>query len=166
MPKKLPVKENKSLKVTKSKSNLLGQKVPFTAKIGDICGITYDVYGNTVILNRGNHRWDGSTFSWGNEYQGDKNSPITQDTVVTVNNTGHVISSWGSGLFFLPHMITVDKENNMWITDVAMHQVFKFGPYGGTKQKPLVVLGKKFEPGGDDLHYCKPTSVAVMDDAR
>ena len=60
----------------------------------------------------------------------------------------------------------VDKENNVWITDVAMHQVFKFGPYGGPNKAPLIELGEKFVPGSDDLHYCKPTSVAVMSDAR
>ena len=47
-----------------------------------------------------------------------------------------------------------------------MHQVFKFGPYGGPNKTPLIALGEKFVPGGDNLHYCKPTSVAVMSDAR
>ena len=49
---------------------------------------------------------------------------------------------------------------------MAMHQVFKFGPYGGPTKEPLIALGEKFVPGSDDLHYCKPTSVAVMSDAR
>lgn len=44
---------------------LIGQKFQFEAKnIGDICGLTYDVYGNVVVLNRGNHKWDAFTFSW------------------------------------------------------------------------------------------------------
>ena len=25
--------------------------------------------------------------------------------------------------FYLPHGITTDKENNYWVTDVALHQV-------------------------------------------
>ena len=49
--------------------------------------------------------------------------PIPQATVLTVNSTGHIINSWGQNLFFLPHMITVDKQNNVWVTDVALHQV-------------------------------------------
>ena len=52
-------------------------------------------------------------------------------------------------LFFLPHMVTVDSQNNVWMTDVALHQVFKFGPYGGD-HKPLIVLGERFVPGSDD----------------
>ena len=78
------------------------------ANIGDICGTTFDAFGNIVVLHRGNHKWDQSTFGlMGDTYKKDKNSPITADTVVTVNATGHVVSSWGKDFFFLPHMITV-----------------------------------------------------------
>ena len=48
-------------------------------------------------------------------------------------------------MFFLPHMITVDAQNNVWVTDVALHQVFKFAPYGGKEKpvkQPLFVLGR------------------------
>ena len=44
-----------------------------------------------------------------------------------------------------------------------LSQVFKFGPRGGNGT-PLLTLGTKFEPGSDDAHFCKPTSVAVMHD--
>ena len=77
------------------------------------------------------------------QYTQDRNEPISENTVITINSTGHVISQWGSDFFFLPHMITIDAENNVWITDVAMHQVFKFGPYGGPDKKPLIELGTK-----------------------
>ena len=39
--------------------------------------------------------------------------------------------------------------------------MFKFPPYGGDDGKPLIALGTRFQPGSDDSHYCKPTSVAV-----
>ena len=58
-----------------------------------------------------------------NTYGLDRNVPIPQATILTVNSSGHTINSWGQGLFFLPHMITVDKQNNVWVTDVALHQV-------------------------------------------
>ena len=79
----------------------------------------------------------------------ERDKPIAFDTVVTVNSTGHTINSWGKDLFFLPHMITVDSENNIWMTDVALHQIFKFAPYGGD-HKPLLTLGTRFQPGSDD----------------
>jgi len=133
-------------------------------KLGQISGVSIDIYGNAVIFHRGDRTWNGMTFKGDNTYGLDKDRPIPQDTILTVNTTGHVINSWGRNLFFLPHMITVDKKNNIWLTDVALHQVFKFPPYGGEKGQPLIALGEKFVPGSDDKHYCKPTSVAVSDD--
>jgi peptidylamidoglycolate lyase len=47
----------------------------------------------------------------------------------------------------------------VWVTDVALHQVFKFSQGGG---KPLLTLGVAFVPGNDDDHFCKPSAVAVM----
>ena len=38
--------------------------------------------------------------------------------------------------------VTIDAENNVWVTDVAMHQVFQFPPYGGKDKMPNIVLGK------------------------
>jgi len=138
-----------------------------TAKaLGQLSGVSIDTYGNAVIFHRGDRTWTGQTFNLDNTYGLDRNVPIPQATILTVNSSGHIINSWGQGQFFLPHMITVDKQNNVWVTDVALHQVFKFGPYGGNDQKPLIALGTRFEPGSDETHYCKPTSVAVTEDGN
>lgn len=61
----------------------------------------------------------------------------------------------------MPHGLTVDKQSNVWVTDVALHQVFKFPPNGGSGQ-PVLALGTRFEPGNDDTHFCKPSGIAVM----
>ncbi len=58
-----------------------------------------------------------------NVYAGDKTKPIPVETVLTLNSTGHVVNAWGKDMFFMPHMITIDKQNCVWMTDVAMHQV-------------------------------------------
>lgn len=73
--------------------------------------------------------------------------------------TGDVISSWGSNFFYIPHGITIDWHDNVWVTDVALHQVFKFKPGGSST--PLLEFGSPFEPGSSFLQFCKPTSVAV-----
>ena len=64
--------------------------------------------------------------------------------------------------FYLPHGLTVDNEGNIWITDVAMHQVFKFHP--SNLSKPILTLGVPFQPGHDHTHFCKPSAVAVAAD--
>jgi len=134
-------------------------------RLGQVSGVSIDIYGNPVVFHRGDRMWNGATFKNDNTYGGDRNNPIQADTVLTLDGSGKVIHSWGSQLFFMPHMVTVDSKNNIWLTDVARHQVFKFPPYGGNHQ-PLIELGEKFVPGGDDNHYCKPTSVAVSEDTN
>ena len=109
-------------------------------KFGQLSGVSIDSYGNPVIFHRGDRTWNGNTFR-GNKYNGDRSKPIPVNTILTLNSTGHVIHEWGANIFHLPHMLTVDKKNNIWVTDVALHQVFKFGPYGGEDKKPLIVLG-------------------------
>lgn len=63
--------------------------------------------------------------------------------------------------FYLPHGVTIDKEENIWLTDVALHQVFKFPPVAKNERTPLLALGKAFVPGNSAVRFCKPTSVAV-----
>ena len=73
--------------------------------------------------------------------------------------TGSELKKWGDKFFYLPHGLSIDSEGNYWLTDVAMHQVFKFGPGGG--REPILVLGEPFTPGTSNQQFCKPTSVAV-----
>jgi len=63
----------------------------------------------------------------------------------------------------MPHGVTVDHENNVWLTDVALHQVFKFGPSSeNSSGNLLMALGTAFDPGNDLDKFCKPTAVAVV----
>ena len=60
----------------------------------------------------------------------------------------------------MPHGLTLDSAGNVWLTDVAMHQVFKFSATGGNE--PILELGEPFVPGSDQNHFCKPADVAVL----
>lgn len=51
---------------------------------------------------------------------------IPEDTVLTLDpDNGDVLTGWGRDLFFMPHSITIDNRGNTWLTDIALHQVFK-----------------------------------------
>ena len=71
---------------------------------------------------------------------------------------GEVLSQWGAGEFLLPHMITVDKEGNVWTTDVALHVATKWSPSG----RKVLELGERLVPGHDSQHLCKPTQVPAL----
>lgn len=76
--------------------------------------------------------------------------------------TGEVLNSWGNNFFYLPHGLTIDSQNNAFVTDVGMHQVFKFA-LNESSERAILTLGEAFKPGQKN-RFCKPTSVAVLSD--
>ncbi|XP_017469341.1 PREDICTED: peptidyl-alpha-hydroxyglycine alpha-amidating lyase 1 [Rhagoletis zephyria] len=131
-------------------------------KLGSVTAVSFDKDGNVVIFHRVDRIWDGYTFI-GNVFKQRKKGPIRDNTVLALERkTGEVVYGWGKNLFYMPHGLTIDHEDNVWLTDVALHQVFKFGPRGSS-DRPLLTLGTAFTPGVGDSKFCKPTSVAVLE---
>jgi DNA-binding beta-propeller fold protein YncE len=55
---------------------------------------------------------------------------LTSDPVVVVDRSGHVIRSWGKGLYKIPHSIRLDSAGDVWTVDAASSRVLKFSPDG------------------------------------
>jgi hypothetical protein len=68
---------------------------------------------------------------------------------------GKFLRSWGEGIGSAHH-IKIDRDGNVWITDIGLHVVQKYTPEG----KLLLTLGTKGEAGRDKKHFDKPTDVA------
>ncbi len=66
--------------------------------------------------------------------------------VLIFNREGKLLKTWGTGLFKEAHSIDMDRDGNLWISDRADNQVFKFTPDG----KQLMVIGKKGVAGKGD----------------
>ncbi|XP_062409751.1 peptidyl-glycine alpha-amidating monooxygenase B isoform X2 [Sardina pilchardus] len=129
-------------------------------QLGQVSGLALDSDGNLVIFHRGDHRWGMNSFDNQGRYLQRSLGPIRQPTILVVDPAkGKVLQASGKNMFYMPHGITTDKDNNYWVTDVALHQVMKLS--GDGQDKPLVVLGEAFVPGSDEYHFCKPTDVAV-----
>ncbi|KAM5191313.1 peptidyl-glycine alpha-amidating monooxygenase isoform 3-T3 [Mantella aurantiaca] len=127
-------------------------------KLGQVSGLALDPNNNLVIFHRGNHVWDENSFDRNFVYQERGIGPIEESSILVVNpNSSTILQSAGKNLFYLPHGITVDRDGNFWVTDVALHQVFKLGPDGSR----IFTLGKAFQPGSDRSRFCQPTDVAV-----
>jgi len=135
-------------------------KLPFV--VGQVSGVAITSDGSGVVLfHRNVRQWDEWAFDESNQVREEYRKPISGDTLVWVNReSGKVEKKGGENLFFLPHGITIDTEDNMWITDVGSHQMYKLN----SDMKVVLTLGEKFVPGSDKRHFCKPTDVAVQPD--
>ncbi len=114
-------------------------------------GIGIDTNDHIFVFHRAGRKWT-TPFP---------DSLISQNTVLELDNeSGKIINAWGANYFIMPHGLTVDKQNNIWLTDVGLHQIFKFSHDG----KLLMKLGVAKVPGNDSLHFNLPTDIAVGDD--
>ncbi|CAM5114381.1 unnamed protein product [Eretmochelys imbricata] len=128
-------------------------------KLGQVSGLALDPKNNLVIFHRGDHVWDGNSFDSSFVYQQRGLGPIEQNTILVIDpSNADILNSTGKNLFYLPHGLSIDKDGNYWVTDVALHQVFKLGVHD---KEPLLILGRSLQPGSDKNHFCQPTDVAV-----
>lgn len=52
------------------------------------------------------------------------------DPVVVVDGAGHVVRSWGKGMFQTPHSVRLDPEGYVWTVDSQSSNVLKFDAAG------------------------------------
>lgn len=128
-------------------------QLPQNFILGNPTGIAIDTNQNIIVFHRAYRKWPllGSM----------PKSFITDNTVLILDKeSGNILQSWGANLFIMPHGLRVDKENNIWVTDVGLNQVFKFTHDG----KLLMKLGEAKVAGNDKEHFNQPTDVAVERD--
>ena len=119
--------------------------------LSQVTGVGIDTSGNIFLFHRAGRHWTEPF----------PDSLISNNTVLLLDReTGKISDSWGANFFIMPHGLTVDKENNVWVTDVALQQIFKFSHDG----KLLLKLGVAKTAGNDSLHFNLPTDVAVAND--
>ncbi len=97
------------------------------------------------------------SFTINNEYTRKEDGPIPEAVLLKLRPSGEFITSWGGGVFYMPHGLTVSSTAQYWVTDVARHQLLKTFNDG----QKILALGVSFVPGGDENHFCKPTDVAL-----
>jgi peptidylamidoglycolate lyase len=127
--------------------------VPENTILDQPSAVAVDSADNVLVLQRGGRKWpDDEKFD---------TTPIKVPTVfVFEGRTGRLLKKWGENVFALPHSITVDRDDNVWIADVALHQVFKFTRDGNL----LLQIGERAVPGTDDKHFNQPSDAAVAPD--
>jgi peptidylamidoglycolate lyase len=119
--------------------------------LGQATGVGVDSRGAVLVFHRAGRVW-AEPFP---------TEPIAAPTVWVFDGaTGRLLRRWGAGLFIMPHGLTVDRGDNVWLTDVGRQQVFKFAPDG----RLVLTLGERGVAGADSVHFDRPTDVAVRPD--
>jgi sugar lactone lactonase YvrE len=93
--------------------------VPDAAAMGASSDVTFDSKGHLYVLSRGA-------------------KPLTE-----FDENGKFIRAFGDGLFTRSHGIRIDKDGNIWATDVGAHTVMKLSHDG----QVLLTLGTKGKAG-------------------
>jgi DNA-binding beta-propeller fold protein YncE len=78
------------------------------------------------------------------------------DPVLAVDEEGHVLRSWGKGLYKIPHSIRVDPKGSIWTVDAQSSTVLKFSPAG----EKLMQIDVGGQPVGSKNPFCGTTDIA------
>ncbi|XP_076177510.1 peptidyl-alpha-hydroxyglycine alpha-amidating lyase 1 isoform X2 [Ptiloglossa arizonensis] len=111
-------------------------------KFGQISSVSIDPNGNIGVLHRGSRVWGSTTFDRNNRFNPDE-GPILKNTIILLDKSGRKLLEWGGSMFYLPHGLTIDSDGNYWITDVALHQVFKFDAKDIARMTNMTKLRKR-----------------------
>ena len=115
-------------------------------KLGQATGVAIDSSNNVFVFHRASRKWQKPMPS----------KPIVEDTIYKISgSTGKRLASWGSNEFIMPHGLSIDKNDNVWITDVGSHLVQKFSKNGAH----LLTLGTRGKAGNDETHFNLPTDI-------
>lgn len=122
-------------------------KLPEGFSWGAVGGVAVDSGGNVWVVQR-----CGS----------DNCVTGTEDPIVEFDRSGKFIKSFGAGLFAVPHSITIDSQDHIWVADFQAKsgrgmQVLEFTPDG----KVLMKLGKAGEAGDGPDAFNQPAAVAI-----
>src|SRR5215212_5472119 len=93
--------------------------VPAEMKMGAAAAVAFDRRGHLYVLTRGAQAF----------FEFDEN--------------GAFVRAFGEGMFTRSHGLRIDREGNLWATDVGAHIVMKLTPAG----QVLLTLGTKGEAG-------------------
>ena len=113
-------------------------RLPPGANLGSVSGVAINSKGHIFLLHRG------------------------PNPLMEFDADGNFVRAFCDGMFERPHGLRIDAEDNIWLTDVGAHVVYKLNPQGRLQ----MVLGVKGRPGewhefGHLRLFNEPNEVAV-----
>src|SRR5262245_10609121 len=125
-------------------------RLPPAVHLGEAAGVAVDVNGHVLVFHRPGRGFDTTA-----------TTKLTEPAVLEIDaDSGALIHSWGANMFLVPHGITIDAANNVFLTDVGLQQVFKFTHDG----KPLLALGEPGVGAWDPTPFNQPADIQIRPD--
>jgi peptidylamidoglycolate lyase len=143
--------------------------LPEEMELGQVAGLGIDTRDLVYIFHRGERSWgtEPSILArvrtlWAELFsESPERETIAQDTILALDPvSGELVASFGANRFRMPHGLTLDGDDNLWVTDVGLHQVFKFSRNGAL----LLTLGEAGQAGAGRTRFDGPTDVAIAAD--
>jgi DNA-binding beta-propeller fold protein YncE len=107
-------------------------RLPEQIKLGEVTAVATDTADHVYLFHRG------------------------KNPIIVLDRAGNYLRSWGDDLVKNAHGLRLDREGNVWITDLGHHLVMKFEPRG----KLLLTLGTRGKSGAKRDTFNKPADVA------
>jgi DNA-binding beta-propeller fold protein YncE len=112
--------------------------VPEGVSPGASASVAFDSRGHLFVLSRGMH------------------------ALTEFDENGKFLRAFGQGLFTRTHGLKIDRDGNIWVTDVGSHVVVKLSPQG----QVLLTLGTKGQPGEwneatQTRRFTEPNDIAI-----
>lgn len=113
-------------------------ELPDSITLGACSGVAVNSEGNIYLFHRG------------------------KQPIICLDPNGKFIHSWGDDVIGSAHALRIDRDDNVWVTDIGSHQVLKFDATG----KLLLAMGKAGAAGDAIDQFNKPTDVAFGPDGE
>lgn len=121
---------------------------PDGVRLGQVTGVAVNSRNEVFVFHRGDRTWAQS-----------RPETLIQGHTICVfdGKTGAFVRKFGEDQFILPHGLSMDPNDNLWVTDVWSHQIHKLSPLG----EVLLSIGERGIRGEDPGHFAEPTDVAI-----
>ena len=120
-------------------------------RLGICSGVAVNSKSEVFVVHRADRTWKIPLST----------EAIPEATILVIDAaTGKLLRTMGANLFALPHGIFIDREDNVWVTDLALHQVFKLSASG----EVLAIIGESRRSGTSPQYLDMPTDVAQLSD--
>lgn len=123
-------------------------RLPPGYRLDQVAAVAVNSRNEVLVFHRTDRQWLDTSFT------------IPRPTILKISTDGRVIDSLGAGLFRNPHGLAVDAQDNIWVADNNLQQVFELSPEG----RVLLTVGEAGVRGQDATHFNGVTDVAVARD--